>query len=98
MARVSRYEIAVDRALHRAYVMLERRQARRRGEDVPAPLEVEVTGEIEGLAAVETLERLRESENFQTKPNLSGESASEADTTWIKSSSGDAEEDRETET
>jgi hypothetical protein len=30
MARLSRYEIAIDRALHRAYVMLERRQARRR--------------------------------------------------------------------
>ena len=69
MARISRYEIAVDRALHRAYVMLERRQARRRGEAVPAPIAVEVSGEIPGLAAVEELERLRgESENFQTKP------------------------------
>jgi hypothetical protein len=91
MARISRYEIAIDRALHRAYVMLERRQARRRGEDVAAPLTVEVTGEIaneiEGLAAVETLERLRESENFQTKPNSSGESASETETTRIESGS-----------
>jgi hypothetical protein len=74
MTRLSRYEIALDRTLHRAYVMLERRQARRRGEEVPAPLAVEVTGEIKGLAAVETLERLRESENFQTKPNLPAES------------------------
>jgi hypothetical protein len=74
MTRLSRYEIALDRTLHRAYVMLERRQARRRGEEIPAPLAVEVTGEIKGLAAVETLERLRESENFQTKPNLPAES------------------------
>jgi hypothetical protein len=76
MTRLSRYEIALDRTLHRAYVMLERRQARRRGEAVPAPISVDVTSEIEGLAAVETLERLRaESENFQTKPNLPIESA-----------------------
>jgi hypothetical protein len=80
MARISRYEIAIDRALHRAYVMLERRQAKRRGEAVPPPLAVEVTGEIEGLAAIETLERLRaESENFQTKPILPIESESDAD-------------------
>ncbi len=75
MTRLSRYEVTLDRSLHRAYVMLERRQARRRGEAVPAPITVEVTGEVEGLAAVETLERLRaESENFQTKPILREES------------------------
>lgn len=82
MARLSRYEIAIDRALHRAFVMLERRQARRRGEHVEPPLAVEISGEVEGLAAVEELERLREaqlealreSENFQAKPISSIES------------------------
>lgn len=82
MARLSRYEIAIDRALQRAYVMLERRQARRRGEAVAPPLTVEITGEIEGLAAVEALERRRaESENFQTKPILPAESEPAADST-----------------
>src|ERR1700733_11448357 len=77
MARISRYEIAVDRALHRSYVMLERRQARRRGEHVEPPVSVEITGEIEGLSSVETLERRRaESENFQTKPIFRAESES----------------------
>jgi hypothetical protein len=63
--------------------MLERRQARRRGEAVPAPVEVAITGEVEGLAAVEALEErrdatlaaLRETENFHTKPISSIESA-----------------------
>jgi hypothetical protein len=76
MINVSRYETALDRALHRAYVMLERRQARRRGEVVPAPVVVEV----EGLGAIDALERARaESENFPTKPILPGESASDTD-------------------
>jgi hypothetical protein len=67
MINVSRYETALDRALHRAYVMLERRQARRRGEVVPAPVVVEV----EGLGAIEALERASaESENFPTKGNI----------------------------
>ena len=82
MARISRYEIMIDRALHRAFVMLERRQARRRGEAVPAPIAVEIGGEIPGLAAVEELERRRaEYENFQTKPNPPGESEGEAEAT-----------------
>ena len=86
MARISRYEIAVDRALHRAYVMLERRQARRRGEAVPAPIAVEIGGEIPGLAAVEELERRRaQHENYQTKPNPPGESEGEAETSLIES-------------
>ena len=77
MTRLSRYEVTLDRALHRAYVMLERRQARRRGEEVPAPITVDVNGEIEGLVAVDALEEWRraESENYQTKPNLPAESA-----------------------
>jgi hypothetical protein len=82
MTRLSRYEVTLDRALHRAFVMLERRQARRRGEDVPAPIAVEITGEIEGLAAIEQLERVRaESENYQTKPISPGESEEGAETT-----------------
>lgn len=83
MARLSNYEICIDRALHRAYVMLERRQARRRGELVAAPLSVE----IEGLPAVEalerrraaTLEQLRESENLPTKPIPPIESGADAE-------------------
>ena len=75
MTRLSRYEVTLDRALHRAFVMLERRQARRCGEDVPAPIAVEISGEIPGLAAVEELERLRaEYENCRTNPISAGES------------------------
>ena len=44
ISTLARYESAVDRALNRAYVMLERRQARRRGETVSAPIAVSVTG------------------------------------------------------
>ncbi|HVA15435.1 MAG TPA: hypothetical protein VNF99_19460 [Stellaceae bacterium] len=65
MTVVSRYEIAIDRALHRAYVMLERRQARRLGEAVPAPIAVAVSGldsadDAGGVVA--------KTENFRTKP------------------------------
>ncbi len=44
MSALSRYEASVDRAFHRPYVMLERRQAKRRGELVPAPLAIAVSG------------------------------------------------------
>jgi hypothetical protein len=44
MATLSRYESALDRSLGRAYALLERRQARRRGEHVPAPMTVLVEG------------------------------------------------------
>jgi hypothetical protein len=40
MLAFSRYEAALDRAFTRALALLERRQARRRGEHVPAPVTV----------------------------------------------------------
>lgn len=84
IATVSRYETALDRALHRAYVMLERRQAKRRGELVPAPLAIAVSGfrpaaRAEGPGAT--------SENFRTKPISSEESALEVVMTAIESHS-----------
>ena len=42
--RISRYEVTNERALHRALMMLERRQARRRNEPVPAPIAIQVEG------------------------------------------------------
>ena len=56
LGTASRYEAALDRSLRRAYSMLERRQARRRGEPVLAPIAVDV----DGLDA--------EHENYETKP------------------------------
>jgi len=46
---LSRYEAALDRALRRAHAQLERRQARRRGETVLAPISIEVDG-LDGIA------------------------------------------------
>ena len=42
--RISRYEVTNERALHRALMMLERRQARRRNEPVTAPIAIQVEG------------------------------------------------------
>jgi hypothetical protein len=56
LGTASRYETALDRSLRRAYAVLERRQARRRGEPVLAPIAVD----IDGLDA--------EPENYETKP------------------------------
>ena len=42
--RISRYEVTNERALHRALLMLERRQARRRNEPVTAPIAIQVEG------------------------------------------------------
>ena len=50
MESLSRYETAIERSLQRAYLTLERRQARRAGERVPAPVAVQVEG-IEESAA-----------------------------------------------
>jgi hypothetical protein len=44
METLSRHEATLDRALQRAQIMLERRQARRRGEFVPPPIAVTVAG------------------------------------------------------
>jgi hypothetical protein len=61
----SRYEAALDRALRRAHAMLERRQARRRGEAVPPPIAIDI--DIDGRDA--------DYENYQTKPIRAPESA-----------------------
>jgi len=47
MAVLSRYETALDRSLQRARHELERRQARRRGEAVAAPIAVSVSGAVD---------------------------------------------------
>ena len=76
ISTLARYESAVDRSLNRAYVMLERRQAKRRGEEVPAPIAVAVTG----FRPVERAGRATaNSEIFRTKPISLGESGSEAE-------------------
>lgn len=72
ISTVSRYETALDRALHRAYVMLERRQAKRRGEIVPAPIAVAVAALDAVATAGEDGEKI---ENFRTKPISPIESA-----------------------
>jgi hypothetical protein len=77
MINISRYETALDRAFHRAFVMLERRQAKRRGEDVPAPIAVAVTA---FRPVARTGAAVATSENFRTKPILPGESAGDAET------------------
>lgn len=72
MTTLSRYEVALDRALQRALLMLERRQAQRRGEIVPAPIAIDVTG-METVALPDAARGA--SENFQTKPISSIDSA-----------------------
>src|SRR5579872_2185807 len=44
LAILSRYESTLDRALRQAEMQLERRQARRRGEDVAPPIAVAMAG------------------------------------------------------
>jgi hypothetical protein len=61
----SRYEAALDRSLRRAYALLERRQARRRGEAVPAPIAVDIDGLDEGAVAIVAPAK---PENYETKP------------------------------
>ena len=60
LGTLARYESALDRSLRRAYAMLERRQARRRGESVLPP----ITVEIDGLDAVEGVPH----KNYETNP------------------------------
>lgn len=84
MIKVSRYETSLDRGFNRAYLALERRQARRRGEIVPAPIAVAVTGFRPVTPGGEAAAK---SENFRTKPISPGESASEIVTTPIESHS-----------
>ena len=77
ISTLARYESAVDRALNRAYVMLERRQARRRGEVVPAPIAVSVTG---FRSVTRTEEAAAKKEICRTKPISLEESADGAET------------------
>jgi hypothetical protein len=65
MLALSRYEASLDRALGRAYALLDRRQARRRGEHVPAPLTVLVEGLDD---SAKSLDRNANYENCETKP------------------------------
>jgi len=65
LANLSRYEVALDRAWQRAHLMLERRQAQRQGEAVPAPVAIMV----EGVEAIEHAAAAgAKTENYETKP------------------------------
>lgn len=66
MTTLSRYEATLDRSLGRTYAMLERRQAARRGEHVPAPVTVLVEGFDPDVA--NPLHPQQKNENYQTKP------------------------------
>lgn len=65
MSALARYEVMLDRALQRTLMMLERRQARRRGEAVLPPIAVEIS---EGSAADVEPKHLAPDLNFRTKP------------------------------
>jgi hypothetical protein len=83
MMTLSRYEATLDRGFGRALAQLERRQARRRGEHVPAPVTVLVEGptSVEGpelsdsagdgaeSASPNPLIRQPKHENYETNPN-----------------------------
>lgn len=68
MTRLARYEATLDRGLGRAYAMLERRQAARRGEHVPPPVTVLVEGA--DFETANPLSPQQKHENYQTKPML----------------------------
>jgi hypothetical protein len=61
---------SLDRSLSRTYALLERRQARRRGEAVAAPMTVLVEGlpEQADLNPVKSLGDKADFENCETKP------------------------------
>ena len=68
---IARYESGLERAFHRAGLMLERRQAQRRGEPVPPPLVVQVEGLDEPPTASATDSATApETEFCETKPIL----------------------------
>ena len=72
MIALSRYEASLDRSLGRAFALLERRQARRRGEHVAAPVTVLVEG-LPDTATDNSAKSLGDKanyENCQTKPIL----------------------------
>ncbi|HEY3916659.1 MAG TPA: hypothetical protein VGL83_02645 [Stellaceae bacterium] len=70
MTALSRYEASLDRALGRAFTLLDRRQARRRGEYVPAPVAVLVdgVGDSHGGDSANPLVDQAEFENCETNP------------------------------
>jgi hypothetical protein len=95
MAALSRYETALDRGVQRAYAMLERRQAQRRGEPIPPPLAVEI--ELGGLEAREAAapDPAAAPENYETKPIFLVESEAGGDRAEPAAPiDGDAEPDR----
>jgi len=80
MIALSRYEAALDRSLGRTYALLERRQARRRGEQVAAPLTVLVEGVPESAESdsAKSLADKAKYENCETKPMLDAAPAGDA--------------------
>lgn len=64
LAALGRYETALERSLYRAYASLERRQARRAGEAVLAPIVVA----LDGVAAEAEDRAAAPIENYETKP------------------------------
>jgi hypothetical protein len=69
MLALSRYEAALDRAFTRALSLLERRQARRRGEHVPAPLTVLVeSAESAADDDANVFAQQAKNENCETNP------------------------------
>ncbi len=72
MIALSRYEASLDRSLSRSYALLERRQARRRGEAVMTPVTVLVEG-MAGQDPVDLAKPLADKANYEkceTKPTL----------------------------
>jgi len=95
MSVLSRYEVALDRAMHQAALMLERRQARREDEAVLPPIAVQITGhaaepDAPGFGATRP--------NFQTKPNFSVESTSISSEDRIASGESQIRDDESAET
>jgi hypothetical protein len=72
MTALSRYEASLDRSLNRAYALLDRRQARRRGERVAAPVTVlvETADGSDKFDSAKSLTGKADFENCQTKPRL----------------------------
>jgi len=76
LTALSRYEASLDRALGRAYALLDRRQARRRGEAVLAPVTVLIEGaNPENADSANLLDLQAKYENCETKPILPADEA-----------------------
>ena len=80
MTALSRYEASLDRSLSRSYALLERRQARRQGEQVAAPVTVLVEGLPDAVAddSAKSLGDKANYENCETKPILAVTPAGDA--------------------